>query len=136
MVRASEGAQQPTSLRHAPPDQSNSSLTVTPPRFLRDIPLYHPQGFELVFYGDSITETWRGTDLGRPCKRPGCPEGAAIFGQHFGDRWRTGILGVAGGFSAGHRSCRGTTLALLRERCTFRPQPNVVHQGQHVPTLL
>ena len=53
-----------------------SSLTVTPPRFLRDIPLYHPQGFELVFYGDSITETWRGTDLGRPCKRPGCPEGA------------------------------------------------------------
>ena len=49
-----------------------------------------------MFYGDSITETWRGTDLGRPCKRPGCKEGAAVFRQHFGDRWRAGVLGVAG----------------------------------------
>ena len=55
------------------------------------------QGFELVFYGDSITETWRGTDLGKPCKRGGCKEAPAIFQQHFGDLWHTGVLGVAGG---------------------------------------
>ena len=54
------------------------------------------QGFELVFYGDSIMETWRGTDLGKPCKRGGCKEAPAIFQRHFGDLWRTGVFGVAG----------------------------------------
>ena len=52
------------------------------------------QGFELVFYGDSITETWRGTDMGRPCSRcAGVPD---IFHKYFGAKYDTEVLAVGG----------------------------------------
>ena len=69
------------------------------------------QGFELVFYGDSITETWRGTDLGKPCKRAGCKEAPATFQKHFSDLWRTGVLGVAG--KGTNRQCGWAMVALI-----------------------
>ncbi len=98
------------------------------------MPPCRPQGFELVFYGDSITETWRGTDLGKPCKRPGCKEGPDIFRQHFGDRWRTGVLGVAGRCSTSsvlQRGMHATARALHVPSST-----GCCHVGQHFPTLL
>ena len=52
------------------------------------------QGFELVFYGDSITETWRGTDMGRPCSR--CAGVPAIFQKYFGSKYDTEVLAVGG----------------------------------------
>ena len=52
------------------------------------------QGFELVFYGDSITETWRGTDMGRPCGR--CARVPAIFETYFGSKYDSEVLAVGG----------------------------------------
>ncbi|DBA83112.1 TPA: platelet-activating factor acetyltransferase activity protein [Trebouxia sp. C0005] len=52
------------------------------------------QGSSLVFYGDSITETWRGTDGGHPCSRcTGVPE---VFQEYFGSHYATAVLAVGG----------------------------------------
>lgn len=52
------------------------------------------QGYELLFYGDSITETWRGTDMGRPCSRcQGAPE---VFDNYFGSKYKAEVLAVGG----------------------------------------
>lgn len=51
------------------------------------------QGFEFVFYGDSITERWRGTEMDNPA-----PEGPACvksFDKNFGDL-RTALLAISG----------------------------------------
>lgn len=51
------------------------------------------QGYELIFYGDSITETWTGTDMGRECPRcAGVPE---VLEKHFG-MYEKGIYAVGG----------------------------------------
>lgn len=53
------------------------------------------QGYELLFYGDSITEEWRGTDTGRVClgRCDGVPE---VFHRHFGSKYRSNVLAIAG----------------------------------------
>lgn len=55
--------------------------------------LLHVQGLDLVFYGDSITESLRGTQVGvRITKFLGIPE---VFQQHFG-HLRTAVFSIAG----------------------------------------
>ena len=52
------------------------------------------QVVDLVFYGDSIAETWRGTDMGRECRR--CRGGPDIFRKFFGFRYTAKIFAVGG----------------------------------------
>jgi hypothetical protein len=52
------------------------------------------QAVDIVFYGDSIFETWRGTDMGRLCDRcNGAPE---VFHKFFSSRYNSLILAVGG----------------------------------------
>ncbi len=55
--------------------------------------MLHAQGVDVVFYGDSITETWRGTDMGRGCRR--CAGVPAVF-QHYFGKYSTSVLAVGG----------------------------------------
>ncbi len=52
------------------------------------------QGFELIFYGDSITEDWRGTSGGLPW--PIGSGTADVFYKHFGSKYRAEVLAIAG----------------------------------------
>ena len=55
--------------------------------------LFHAQGYELIFYGDSISEDWRGTSGGFPW-----PIGAGtskVFQAHFA-KYRPEVLAIAG----------------------------------------
>ncbi|CAL5224204.1 g6847 [Coccomyxa viridis] len=52
------------------------------------------EGFELVFYGDSISEDWRGTSGGIPW-----PIGSGtedVFYKHFGSKYNAEVLAIAG----------------------------------------
>ncbi len=52
------------------------------------------QGFELIFYGDSISEDWRGTSGGIPW-----PIGSGtedVFYKHFGSKYNAEVLAIAG----------------------------------------
>ena len=61
------------------------------------------QGSSLVFYGDSITETWRGSDGGHPCPRcAGVPE---VFQQYFGRQYSSAVLAVGGEVHIANLSC-------------------------------
>lgn len=52
------------------------------------------QGYEVLFYGDSITEEWLGTSIGKKWDyADGVPD---IFQQYFGSKYRTGVLAIAG----------------------------------------
>ena len=51
------------------------------------------QGFELIFYGDSITEDWRGTSGGVPW--PIGSGGDAVFKKHF-SKYQAEVLAIAG----------------------------------------
>ena len=53
------------------------------------------QGFELIFYGDSITEDWRGTSGGLPW--PIGSGTADVFYKHFGSKYKAEVLAIAGG---------------------------------------
>ncbi|KAL3147860.1 platelet-activating factor acetyltransferase activity protein [Trebouxia sp. C0010 RCD-2024] len=53
------------------------------------------KGCELVFYGDSITETWRATDGGRACPRSRCAGVPEVFQRYFG-HFSTSVLAVGG----------------------------------------
>eukprot|EP00884_Botryococcus_braunii_P006500 jgi/Botrbrau1/15851/Bobra.40_1s0035.1 len=58
------------------------------------------QGLDLVFLGDSITETWRGTDQGLPCVRcAGAPE---VFDRYFGSKYNKSAVLAVGGDQVGH----------------------------------
>ena len=51
------------------------------------------QAFDIVFYGDSITEQYRGTNMGTPVARAkGTP---AVFARHF-SQYFTAILASGG----------------------------------------
>ena len=52
------------------------------------------QHFDMVMYGDTLVEAWRGTILGEPSLRvQGCSE---IFHSHFGHKYSSAIYGIAG----------------------------------------
>ena len=63
------------------------------PNCVLDCPL-HSQPLDVVFYGDSIAETWRGTDMGRECGR--CQGGPEIFHKYFGSRYSAKVFAVGG----------------------------------------
>ena len=52
------------------------------------------QGFEILFYGDSILETFRGTSRGGPCAR--CAGGPEVYAKHFGSKYRSEVLAISG----------------------------------------
>ncbi len=54
------------------------------------------QGFQLLFYGDSITEQLR--DLEEECGLWGCPEGGHISRKVFG-QWRSINMAIGGACS-------------------------------------
>lgn len=51
------------------------------------------QRLDLVFYGDSITESWRGTSLGTLFAR--CAGSPDVFEKYFSSKYTTKVLGVA-----------------------------------------
>ena len=52
------------------------------------------QGFEVIFYGGSTVESWRGTEVELTAERT---RGfAAMWGRHFGVPYRATALGIAG----------------------------------------
>lgn len=50
-------------------------------------------GYRLMFFGDSITETWAGTDLCSPCER--CQGVPAVFAKHYA-KYNAGVMAVGG----------------------------------------
>ncbi len=51
------------------------------------------QGLDVVFYGDSIVESWRGTELGVAVDRArGIPD---MWGRHFGEPYNAKAFGIA-----------------------------------------
>ena len=51
------------------------------------------QGLDVVFYGDSIVESWRGTELGVSVERAkGIPD---MWGRHFGEPYHAKAFGIA-----------------------------------------
>ncbi|CAK0772375.1 hypothetical protein CVIRNUC_003956 [Coccomyxa viridis] len=52
------------------------------------------EGWDVVFYGDSITEDFRGTNIGAPTAR--ADGDSAVFRKYFSSHYSTGILAVAG----------------------------------------
>ncbi len=61
---------------------------------LRDTVRMPLQGFQLLFYGDSILETFRGTSRGGPCAR--CAGGPEVYAEHFGSKYRSEVLAISG----------------------------------------
>ncbi|EIE19165.1 SGNH hydrolase [Coccomyxa subellipsoidea C-169] len=56
------------------------------------------QGLDVLMYGDTLVEAWRGTFLGEPSLRAqGC---ADIFHNQFGLKYRAAALGIAGDTTA------------------------------------
>ena len=53
------------------------------------------QGVDLLFYGDSITENWRGTSVGR--LYPGGQGMPAVYQKHFGG-YKSAVLAIAGDY--------------------------------------
>jgi len=79
---------------HLPANPPNSHLHL-------HLHLHPPQAYDLILYGDSLTEAWRGTDHCQPCTRPGlertgCDGLPALFNSTYGRRYRAAALGIAG----------------------------------------
>ena len=47
----------------------------------------------MIFYGDSITESWLGTDLCGPCQR--CQGVPAVFARHY-SKFNASVMAVGG----------------------------------------
>lgn len=61
---------------------------------IHDSVLLSAQAFDVVMYGDTLIEAWRGTILGEPSPRvQGCTE---IFHSHFGQKYSSVPFGIAG----------------------------------------
>lgn len=62
------------------------------------------QHFDVVLYGDTLIEAWRGTILGEPSPRvQGCSE---IFHSHFGHKYSSLAIGIAGNvLCSSHQAC-------------------------------
>ena len=85
-------------LKHCPHShvpRIKCAFLVTPvfPKSASDASATLPQGFEFILYGDSITETWRGTEFAEPIKR--AEGGQVAFERYWGD-YRTAALAIAG----------------------------------------
>lgn len=52
------------------------------------------QGLQIVFYGDDVVESWRGSSAGKAC--PACSGVPTVWGQHFGGVYRAQSYGIAG----------------------------------------
>lgn len=52
------------------------------------------QGLQIVFYGDDVVESWRGSSAGKAC--PACSGIPTVWGQHFGSVYRAQSYGIAG----------------------------------------
>ncbi len=64
------------------------------------------QHIDVMMYGDTLIEAWRGTILGEPSLRvQGCSE---IFHSHFGHKYSTAVYGIAG-------KCRADSDSLQRD---------------------
>lgn len=61
---------------------------------------YPAQGYGIIFYGDSITETLKGTDKCRDCtqdlstRRSSCAGGPQALSKYFG-AYRPGVMGMS-----------------------------------------
>jgi hypothetical protein len=52
------------------------------------------QGFDLLMFGDTLMEAWRGSYFGEPSERT---KGAAeVYHSHFGHKYAAAALGIAG----------------------------------------
>ncbi len=51
------------------------------------------QGLDLIFYGDSITESWRGTDMNNTGRRSAGID--RVYAAHF-SKYRSIVLAIAG----------------------------------------
>ena len=52
------------------------------------------QGYDVIFYGDSITEQWRGSAVG--ADYPSLEETHAIFESRFNKDYASRVLAIAG----------------------------------------
>lgn len=52
------------------------------------------QGFDVIFYGDSITEQWRGSAVG--AEYPSLQETHSIFESRFNTDYTSTVMAIAG----------------------------------------
>ena len=71
------------------------------------------QGYDILFYGDSITEQWRGSAVG--ADYPSLQETKEIFQSRFNSEYRSHVLAIAGKFTM---------------QCSALKHPRDLH-GQH-----
>ena len=81
------------------------------------------QGFDMVLYGDSITEFWRGTSGGAPAKRPdGSIDNVTwipwdlrvVFDTTLASKYRTGVMAIAGVLLNCQAPCTHMLLLVMR----------------------
>eukprot|EP00208_Stichococcus_sp_RCC1054_P005884 CAMPEP_0206144262 /NCGR_PEP_ID=MMETSP1473-20131121/23537_1 /ASSEMBLY_ACC=CAM_ASM_001109 /TAXON_ID=1461547 /ORGANISM="Stichococcus sp, Strain RCC1054" /LENGTH=435 /DNA_ID=CAMNT_0053540033 /DNA_START=219 /DNA_END=1526 /DNA_ORIENTATION=- len=64
-------------------------------RYAADIALHdQDKGLQVVWYGDDLVESWRGSSAGGPC--PACDGVPSMWGKHFGSLYRAQAYGIAG----------------------------------------
>lgn len=92
-------------------------------------PLMAPQGYKLIFYGDSIFETLKGTDKCRECENPtrrsSCAGVPAVYRRMFG-RFRPGVMAM---------SMDETAHLLYRLQHGSIPRRNKVRRGLAWPAV-
>jgi len=58
------------------------------------VAIVQEHSFDVMFYGDSLTEMWHGTRGGKPfAAREALP---GVFDQHIGSKWHTAAFGMSG----------------------------------------
>lgn len=88
------------------------------------------QQLDIVFYGDSIAETWRGTDMGRNCRR--CDGGPDTFQKFFGSRYKANVFAVGGNCSNSTHVSSSAGVIYTWQAGPKDLQPNVMAwKGRH-----